>query len=155
MNVLTSEKIESLFSRFTDSTLSKTEWTHDTHLIVAMLLVKRFGIHEAICKLKAGIILLNKFHGTVNDAQHGYHETLTIFWTSIINIFIGINPDTTTEEELINEFLHCNLSEREFPFVFYEREKLMSPEHRAVYVEPMLKLTPDTIVLMRQRVKNM
>lgn len=149
MNSICIENAESLFARFSDSSLPKVEWTHEAHLIVAIMHLKKYEFSEAVCLLKAGIILLNKNHGTVNNGQGGYHETLTVFWTCLIRLFIELNPEASAIEQ-VNLFLQSSLSKKEIPFIFYDREKLLSTEYRAVFVESSLALSAHTISIVNR-----
>ncbi len=114
--------------------LEKHHWTHQAHLIVAIYYVKKFEFYEAICKIKSGIILLNKFHKTENSATSGYHETITIFWATVIKGFIDKNTDFDIEQT-VNSFLNSKFSKKDYLFEFYEKEYLMSAKLRAIYQE--------------------
>ncbi|MBS1916038.1 MAG: hypothetical protein JST87_07150 [Bacteroidetes bacterium] len=131
----TKQQINFLAKQFNDRCLPKPEWTHHAHLIIGIWHVHHYGFFDAICRMKSGIILLNNFHQTENTGNSGYHETLTIFWSTIIAEFIRLNENLLLEES-VNAFLTSPLSERTLPFEFYTKEKLMSSYYRACYVEP-------------------
>lgn len=129
---------ESLIAEFKSQTLSRVAWTHEAHLCVGLWFVKRYSYEDAVCRLRSGIILLNDAHGTENTENSGYHETLTIFWTKVISLYIEVKADLSVEE-LPKHFLTSRLAQRSFPFDFYEREKLLSSKYRSVYVKEELK----------------
>lgn len=127
-----------LLAEFKTQMLSKVAWTHEAHLCVALWYVKQYSLEDAICRLRAGIILLNEAHGTENTENSGYHETLTVFWAKIMALYIELHPQFSAEE-LPQHFLKSRLARRDFPFEYYVREKLLSSHHRSVYVKEELK----------------
>lgn len=134
-----------LVEKFNQATLPKSEWTHEAHLSVALWYVDNYEFDDAICRLKSGIILLNKFHGTDNTDRSGYHETLTIFWAKVISIYIELNP-LNSLKELQENLLKSTVADKQLPFHFYLREEILSSAYRAVYHEPTLqKLDEETI----------
>jgi len=137
--------VSPLIEKFNKTTLPKSEWTHHAHLTVALWYVDNYEFYDAICRLRSGIVLLNKFHGTDNTDRSGYHETLTIFWAKVISIYIELNP-LNSLKELHENLLRSTVANRELPFEFYLKEEILSPAYRAVYHEPTLqKLDVDTI----------
>jgi UDP-3-O-[3-hydroxymyristoyl] glucosamine N-acyltransferase len=110
------EDILQLHERFSNQSLSKSEWTHEAHLLVALSFLKNHNLYEALCRLKAGIILLNRAHQTTNNGNGGYHETLTVFWSNIIDLFIRMNPDTGIMETA-ELFFTSKLTDRSLPFL--------------------------------------
>lgn len=127
-------EIEEIVKSFNTQNLEKKDWTHEKHLIVAVFFLKNFEFYDAVCKLKSGIILLNHQHNTQNTAKSGYHETLTVFWATVIQEFI-INNFSLDLEELVNTFLISTFSIKDYPFEFYDKEYLMSDKLRAVFYE--------------------
>ncbi len=128
----------SLVEKFTQAILPKSEWTHDAHLTVALHYLHTYEFDDAVCRLKSGIILLNHFHGTENTDRSGYHETLTIFWSKVISIYMELNQSYLLEE-LIDKFLASPLANKELPFKFYSKREILTSPYRAVYHEPTLQ----------------
>ncbi len=124
--------IEHLIEKFIHQTLSKPEWTHEAHLITAIWYIKNYDYFEAVCRLKAGIILLNSSHHNHNTSSTGYHETITIFWTKVISIYVKL-ARVSDLEELVKNFLHSPLSNHQLPFEFYSKQRLMTADLRAIY----------------------
>jgi len=133
------KEFDVIIEQFNASSLSKSEWTHSAHLMVAFWHIKNYNFNDAICQLRSKIILLNHFHGTANNGHSGYHETLTIFWGKVIALYLK-NNSTYSFEESVNHFLTSSLASKNYPFDFYKKEELLSPEYRAVYHEPSLHL---------------
>lgn len=134
----------SIVELFNLSKLPKAEWTHEAHLLVGVWYLKTYNFEDAICRLREKIILLNLFHGTENHQSSGYHETLTLFWLKVIQIYINMNTEKGIEELSAN-FLSSRLSDRKLPFLFYDKDELLSPSCRAVYKEAQVELNVFTI----------
>ncbi|MBC7487146.1 MAG: hypothetical protein H7282_10390 [Cytophagaceae bacterium] len=134
----TINRFDALIEKFNLTSLEKSAWTHDAHLIVALWHIKNLEFADAICQLRSKIILLNHFHGTSNTKETGYHETLTVFWAKTIAAYIKKHP-TFSFEETVDSFLNSSFAIRELPFEFYKREEILSSDYRAVYHESTLK----------------
>lgn len=125
----------SLHQQFETACLPKSAWTHEAHLKVALSMLISYPFDEALCHLRAGIILLNKAHQTLNTANAGYHETLTQFWATVINLFLAENTGHTAEKAVCM-FLESGLASKDLPFHFYEKEQLLNTRHRARFIPP-------------------
>ena len=132
------EEIEDLVRKFNDRTLSHPEWTHHAHLIVAIWYLQKHSFYDAICRLKSGIILLNDSQETKNTGESGYHETITVFWITVIATYIKINSDFSIEQ-LVNGFLNSSLENRYLSAEFYGSQNIMAQNFRAIYYEPQGK----------------
>lgn len=126
-----------LIEKFNQAIIPKSEWTHQSHLTVALWYLYTYEFDDAVCRLRSGIVLLNNFHGTENTDRSGYHETLTIFWAKLISMYIKLNPASKLEE-LTDKFLSSALADRDLPFRFYAKEEIFSSAYRAVYHEPTI-----------------
>jgi hypothetical protein len=147
-------QLEQLLHDFNTQSLSKADWTHEAHLIVGLMHVKQYEFYDAVCRMRAGIILLNKHHETANNGEKGYHETLTIFWLTVLSFFVRKNPSMSIVE-LVNSFLSSPIADRSLPFLFYEREKVLSPFFRSQYIKPKkLDLTDENIsAILKKNIK--
>jgi hypothetical protein len=128
------EKIYSLVRAFEAAAVSRDEWKHAEHLVVALYYVSRFDLEAAIEKMRSGIfnLLANGF-GVDLTQEMPYHETLTVFWMRTVSDFLGSKkgaflPETT--KELVAKF------DKDYPLRFYSRERLFSDEARAGFIEP-------------------
>jgi hypothetical protein len=144
--IYTKEQICHLVDKFKTRNLSKTEWTHESHLTVAIWHVVNYDFYDAVCRLKSGIINLNSSHQTENTSNSGYHETLTIFWMRIISLFVTSNQSLSIEQ-LVNKFLDSELAKKELPYKFYKKDELLSAEPRSIYIEPTLREVNESTVL--------
>lgn len=140
------ENIEFLVDKFNNQSFLKSEWTHETHLVVGIYFLKNYNFYEAVCRLKSGIILLNKSHQTSNTSDGGYHETLTIFWAKIIRTYLELRQANSIEI-LVNTFLNSSLADKELAFKFYDKKRLLSPHYRTFYIKEN-RLAIDKVTIM-------
>lgn len=141
----TNDQICLLVDKFKNKTLLKENWTHQAHLTVAVWYVKNYEFYDAICRIKSGIMNLNTVHNTENTGNSGYHETLTIFWMKIVELFVKSNINYNTEQ-LVNKFLKSTLSNKDLPFKFYTKELLLSVSPRSLYFEPILRKIDESVI---------
>lgn len=132
-------EIESVVRGFQWCTLPRAEWTHAAHLTVALWYHLRLPWPSAEQVIREGIKRFNASKGIVTTPTGGYHETMTLFWIAMVRNYL----DDVRAEELSVTALFNNLIERcgrkELLFEYYSRERLLSVEARAIWVEPDLK----------------
>src|SRR5574338_278814 len=81
----TEEDVLSLVRSFEDATVSRDDWKHAEHLVVALYYVSHYDIVTAALKMRGGILnLLEKGFGLDLAKEMPYHETITIFWIRTI-----------------------------------------------------------------------
>jgi hypothetical protein len=125
-------------ARFAACAISKTDWTHDAHVMVGAWYVQHYGASEAIAQLRHGIRLLNEHHGTSNSDTTGYHETITVAYVRLLESFFDGCPDHLTFEKRLEWLFKSPLRDRNFLLNFYSREVLSSVTARKEWVEPDL-----------------
>lgn len=131
-------KLDDLVARFVACRLPHSEWTHQAHLAVGAWHVAHFGADEALARLRVGIRQLNDSHGTPNSAARGYHETITRAYVQLLAEFLNSVPQTMPLAERVARLLASRLAAKEALLQFYSRERLMSSEARATWIEPDL-----------------
>ena len=129
---------EALAERFTARTFTKEEWTHVAHLTVGAWHVDRFGATEALSMLRDGIKRLNVSLGGANTPSSGYHETITAAYVTLIAAFLDACPPDLPLPARVDRLLASPLASRDMLFSFYSRERLLSTDARARWVEPDL-----------------
>lgn len=133
----TDEDVLSLVRSFEDATISRDEWKHAEHLIVALYYVSHHDIVTAAMKMRGGILnLLKKGFGVDLEREMPYHETITIFWIRAVARFNASKNGTSIAEkvtEMVGQF------DKDYPLKFYTRELLFSDEARARYTEPDIR----------------
>jgi len=88
--------------------------------------------------LRDGIRRLNESHGNVNTATDGYHETITAAYVTLLAAYLEACPPGLLLDARVERLLASPVAARDMLFTFYSRERLMSVEARARWVEPDL-----------------
>jgi len=137
---------EDLAARFATLTLRKAEWTHLAHLAVGMWHVDRYGADDALTRLRGGIKRLNESLGGQNTATAGYHETITAAYVLLLAAFLDACPPGLPWSDRVARLFASPLVETDVLFRAYSRDRLLSVEARASWVEPDLApLTLDAV----------
>lgn len=119
--------------------LPRAEWTHRAHLTVALWYCKAHSFADATRLMREGIKKYNHAHGIVQTPTGGYHETMTLFWLRIVRKYLAeLSPGTRSLVSLANDLCE-RYGDKHLPFAYYTRERILSPEARAHWVEPDLK----------------
>ena len=131
------ESVAKLVSSFEDATVSRDDWKHAEHLIVALHYLCIYDIGTATEKMRSGIFkLLTEGFGVDLSKEMPYHETLTIFWMRTVADFNSSKNGASLPDkarDLVDKF------DKDYPLRFYSRETLFSDEARAAFVEPDLE----------------
>ena len=131
-------EIEHFIAAFENATLPRAEWTHRAHLTMAAWYLARQPVATATPLIRHGILKLNAALGIVSDADHGYHETLTQFYIGLIAHHLHRDGPGASLLDAVNSLL-ATRGHKELPLEYYSRDRLMSREARAKWVEPDLK----------------
>jgi len=135
------EEDAALLGQFLSRTLPKPEWTHRCHVRVAWCLLRDSGsLDAAIPRVREGILRLNETHCVPSTPDSGYHETITIAMTRIIDSLMRRHGDMGASAAFYdaNPHLHSHLVLR----LYYTKDRLMSREARAAWVEPDIAPLP-------------
>jgi hypothetical protein len=135
------DEIEALIGAFEDTTLAYRRWTHGAHLTVGMWYLLWYGGDDAVGRVGAGIRRYNTAHAD-EPMRVGYHETMTRFWLWMIADYLGRTPVAGSLADLANGLIAAYV-DRELPFRYYSRDRLMSDTARAAWVEPDLCPLPE------------
>lgn len=129
---LSEEKILKVVRAFETGTISRSDWGHAEHLLVANHYLSESDFDTAYDKMRAGIFNLLRSFNVDLTKEMPYHETLTIFWMRSVDDFRKANknlPFLETCHGLIEKF------DKDYPLKFYSRELLFSDEARRRFVE--------------------
>ena len=129
---------ERLVREFEACTLASERWTHEAHLTVALWYLVRHADAEATQLIREGIQRYNRARGVEMTKDGGYHETITLFYIRAIRRHLDGARATQTFAELLDGLLAA-CGDRNFPFEYYSRERLLSWEARTGWLEPDLK----------------
>lgn len=130
--------LDTLVAQFTAVTLPQPAWTHQAHVLVGAWHVEQFGPAEALTRLREAIRRLNDAHGTPNSETRGYHETITRAYVELLADVLARRPLGTTLRVVLADLLRGPVGERDVLLRFYSKDRLMSREARAAWVEPDL-----------------
>jgi hypothetical protein len=136
------EQIEAVIRGFENGTLPKTQWTHRAHLLVACWYLVCHPAPEATERIREGIMRYNASQGILTTPTGGYHETMTIFWIRMIRSYLATASLDCSLVGLMNEMLSL-YDKKYLPFEYYSRERILSQEARATWIEPDLKPLPE------------
>ena len=103
---------EQLLEKFENQTLEKSLWTHEAHLTIAFMYLKKYTPEETIILLRCGIISYNNAVGTINSLNRGYHETMTMFWIWVVASYIHQYPENKIAFVFISD-MYLNLPARD------------------------------------------
>lgn len=122
---------------FEDCTLPSKQWTHRAHVRVAYLYASQHNLELAIDRMRLGIKAYNKATDTPEAIDRGYHETIT---QAFMRLVFAANEQTgphKSSEDFCDR--HPELLEKRVLLNFYSRDRIMSWEAKAEFVEPDLR----------------
>ncbi len=127
------EDILSLVRAFEDATVSREDWKHREHLIVALYYVSHHDLEFATDKMRSGILnLLENGFKVDLTKEMPYHETMTVFWMRAVAKFSA----SKNGDSMVSKVAEMTtLFDKEYPLRFYSRELLFSEEARARFVK--------------------
>jgi hypothetical protein len=130
------EKASWLVEEFENCTLPKEEWTHVSHFIMALWYCIKLPLPQAIQKIRSGIMTYNVSVGGANTDVSGYHETITLFYTTKVANYLVTNGVTTLTDETIITFLQQPFLMKDYILQCYSKELLMSQYARLNWLAP-------------------
>jgi hypothetical protein len=130
---VTESYIESFMRAFEVGSLSKSEWTHSRHLVMALWYLRHHNRDEATSLIRDGIQRFNERQGNLT----GYHETITLAWVAVIESFLSVRDLDEPVSVLAGELLR-QCGDKDYLLRFYSKERLFSDEARHRWVAPDL-----------------
>ena len=128
-------EIEAVVEGFESCTTSKDDFSHLSHLTVAVFYLQNSGESEATEKMREGLLRFLNHH---KAGSQKFHETLTIFWIkTVLQVLTKLDPHVSLLERA-NAVIERS-SDSRLVFEFYSKELLNSDEARKGWVEPDLK----------------
>lgn len=140
---MTDEEIEELARAFCACTLPKERWTHGAHFATALWLILRRPDIMPERDMPDMIRRYNESVGGVNSDTSGYHETITQASIRMARrLLTGVGGDAMPSVAYA-ALMASPLSDKNWLFTHWSRERLMSSEARRTWVEPDIQpLTP-------------
>ena len=140
------DSIAALVRGFEDTTLDKGEWTHASHLTVALYYLRHHARDEATRLMRDGI---KRFNAAKGGDPSAYHETITLAWLEVVATFLAEHDPEPRVAELgaLVDALLRECKDKRYLLNYYSRDLLMSDAARAQWVPP--DLAPITCALRR------
>lgn len=132
MSYKSKDEICEIVKKFENGTISREDWRHKEHLIVAFFYAFHHDYETALTKMRDGIFNLLRAFEVDLSMEMPYHETLTVFWMK--KVFETIESrDEKAFVETANRV--CELgADKDLPLKFYSRELLFSDAARKNFV---------------------
>ena len=112
--------------------IASESFRHTSHLHVAWVyLSETRSVEQASAKMRE---TLRRFTASVGKPEK-YHETITLFWVRLLAR--ARSESGGTLEKLVET--NPQLLEKNFPLVYYSRERLFSEKARTTWLDPDLK----------------
>ncbi|WP_313803482.1 hypothetical protein [Sphingobium sp.] len=141
---MTDQEIERIALGFCARTLSKQEWTHRAHFSTALWLMLRRPDVAPERDMPEMIRAYNESVGGVNSDSAGYHETITVASLKAARAVLAGLPGGISPAEAFAALMRSPMADKDWLFVHWSRERLMSADARRAWVEPDLKPLPWT-----------
>ena len=127
--------------RFEAADISAESWGHDDHLRMAFLYLRDFDWDVALDRMRTGIQRLNSANGVPNTIESGYHETMTIAWAALVRAAMSNGDGSGHALDFVRD--HPHLRDKTLLRAHYSRERILTAEAKARWVEPDLEALPN------------
>ncbi|MFB0875041.1 MULTISPECIES: hypothetical protein [unclassified Sphingobium] len=139
---MTDAEMGDLADAFIACTLPKEQWTHGAHFATALWLILRRPDIAPERDMPGLIRRYNESVGGVNSDVSGYHETITQASLRMARHVLAAQPEGVTPSAAFAALLASPLGDKDWPFIYWSRERLMSPAARRDWTEPDIKPLP-------------
>jgi hypothetical protein len=136
MTYASDAEIEWIGRCFADLTLPKLEWTHAAHFAAAIWLLRRRPDILPERDMPDMIRRYNEAVGGVNSNTSGYHETITQASIHAARRVLRSVPEAVPLHEAHAMLMAGPCGDKDWLFVHWSHERLMSVEARRGWVEP-------------------
>jgi hypothetical protein len=126
-------EIRDVAERFERCDFALAEFTHARHLTVACWYLCSYSREDALERMRRGLQTFIAHHG-----KHGYHETITRFWMELLAHYLNQCPQSEALTGKMNGALQ-QFASKDVLFAYYSRDRVMSDEARASWIEPDLR----------------
>jgi hypothetical protein len=126
---------------FASCAIPHDRWRHRDHIKTAYLYLVRHPFDEALDRMRAGIQALNRAHKTPETLERGYHETITLAWFLLVAAALREHGAAENADTFCDR--HPDLTDKNALRRFYSRDRIMSLEAKAAFVEPDLTPLPQ------------
>lgn len=130
-------EVREVVTRFENFSYLPEDFHHGQHLTVITCYIVRFGPAAALDKMREALL---NFTGHYNKTA--YHESITRFWVSTVNSHMQQSGRDGNLAALANEVIE-QFGNKDLIYEYYSRDRIISPEAKAGWVEPDLKPLPQ------------
>ncbi|WP_422079901.1 hypothetical protein [Ulvibacterium sp.] len=118
---------------FEKGSLPPSLFTHEAHLRLTWIYIKKYGEKKAAKKISREIEQFDTLHGSGDK----FHKTITIAAVKVVDHFIG-KSKSTDFKSFIHEFPRLKTAFKELLHCHYGTEILISQKAKMRFVEPDL-----------------
>ena|SRR5688572_1280183 len=141
------DEIEEVVRGFESCSTGKDEFTHASHLTVALWYLTHYPFEQAATRMRSGLFRFLDHHQVPVGK---YNETITRFWLKVVEAYAGKHTGSSlistsgqapTHEQLVhlaNGLIKASGNAR-LVFDYYSESLINSPEARGGWQEPDLK----------------
>jgi hypothetical protein len=126
--------------QFEECTWPLDQWHHRQHVKVAYLYLRQYPLAQAVDRMRESIQRFNAAHHVPEALDRGYHETLTQAWMHLVHFTLCQYGPAVSADEFFDA--HPQLWQMKVLRFFYTRERLMSAEAKARFIDPDLSELP-------------
>jgi hypothetical protein len=126
-------EIQSLVERFESCVLEPDDVTHAAHIAISAWYLSRLSASEGARRIRESLLRFVEHH----DLKV-YNETITLFWIRLVSRSLESIDRGRSTEDLANDLIE-RCGDSKIIFDYYSRERLLSKEAQAEWVEPDLK----------------
>ena len=132
----TDAAIEHLALRMIDTSLPKSEWTHEGHFAAALWLCRHREDLTGPDEIRRLIMRYNDATGTANTDTSGYHHSITLAsMRAVADLLRRLEPGTPLCDAL-GRLMASDLGNRDWLLKYWRRETLFGAQARKTWVEP-------------------
>jgi hypothetical protein len=131
---------EEFLRQFEAAIIPMEQWHHREHIRIAYLYLTRHPPAAAIAKICSGIKALNTAQKVPEAIDRGYHETITQAWIRLVQCTLNEFGPAENADAFMDK--HTQLLSKRALLFFYSRDRIMSAEAKARFIEPDLTPLP-------------
>ncbi|ETI58593.1 hypothetical protein C100_23050 [Sphingobium sp. C100] len=139
---MTDDEMERLANGFCACTLPKEDWTHGAHFATALWLILKRPDLLPERDMPGLIRRYNESVGGVNGDMSGYHETITQASLVMARCLLASLPADIGPSAAYAALMASPLADKDWPFTYWSRDRLMTVAARRAWVAPDLQLLP-------------
>lgn len=138
------EDVRTFLTAFHDGSLPRSAWNHRAHMTAALSFGRAFTPAEALNGMRTAILRFNDAVGIVSTPDHGYHETITVFYMHVVTLHVLRNPVPVSLASDANAFVEA-WGDPRLPLDYYSKDRLFSRLARAQWLSPDLQPLPEIV----------